>query len=175
MFTGLPAAETASGVTLKQQEGKAQTVLRKDIEELSAGQVSLLPDSLARVLSPQDVADVLVWLRNPPPGDEAPQTPTPAHSRWERGRRPLISVAKTCSCRAQANRAHEVGASGSGAETAGVYTAEIVEESPTMATGGMAWWQDRPIIADRGWKRRGVLGRLPVGPSACQATPGPAN
>jgi sugar lactone lactonase YvrE len=46
-----------------------------------------------------------------------------------------------------------VGASASGAETAGVYTAEIVAGSPTMAAGGMAWWQGRLIIADRGGKR----------------------
>jgi len=46
-----------------------------------------------------------------------------------------------------------VGASGLGSETAGVYTAEIVAGSPTLAAGGMAWWKDRLIIADRGGKR----------------------
>lgn len=46
-----------------------------------------------------------------------------------------------------------VGAAGSAAEPAGVYTAEIIEESPSMAAGGMAWWKDRLIIADRGGKR----------------------
>lgn len=46
-----------------------------------------------------------------------------------------------------------VGVSGSNADPAGVYTAEIVEESPLMAAGGMAWWKDRLIIADRGGKR----------------------
>ncbi|MCE2726565.1 MAG: PQQ-dependent sugar dehydrogenase [Planctomycetaceae bacterium] len=71
VFTGLLAAETASSVTLKQQEGKTRTVLRKDIEELSASPVSLMPDSLARVLTPQDVADILAWLRDPSTGDGA--------------------------------------------------------------------------------------------------------
>jgi putative membrane-bound dehydrogenase-like protein len=65
VFTGLLAADTASSVTLKQQEGKTQTVLRRDIEELKASPVSLMPESLGKVLSPQDVADILAWLRDP--------------------------------------------------------------------------------------------------------------
>jgi putative membrane-bound dehydrogenase-like protein len=65
VFTGLLAADTASSVTLKQQEGKTQTVLRKDIEELKASPVSLMPESLGKALSPQDVADILAWLREP--------------------------------------------------------------------------------------------------------------
>jgi putative membrane-bound dehydrogenase-like protein len=65
VFTGLLAADTASSVTLKQQEGKTQTVLRKEIESLSASPVSLMPESLAKALSPQDVADILAWLRDP--------------------------------------------------------------------------------------------------------------
>jgi len=65
VFTGLLTADTASSVTLKQQEGKTQTVLRKDIEELKASPVSLMPESLGKALSPQDVADILAWLREP--------------------------------------------------------------------------------------------------------------
>lgn len=59
--------------------------------------------------------------------------------------RPLAMVVSLCLC--------AVGAFGSGAETAGVYTAEVVAGSPTLAAGGMAWWKDRLIIADRGGKR----------------------
>ena len=65
VFTGLLAADTASSVTLKQQEGKTQTVLRKEIESLVASPVSLMPESLGKALSPQDVADILAWLRDP--------------------------------------------------------------------------------------------------------------
>lgn len=65
VFTGLLAADTASSVTLKGQEGKTQTVLRRDIEELRASPVSLMPESLAKALQPQDVADILAWLRDP--------------------------------------------------------------------------------------------------------------
>ncbi len=65
VITGLLAADTASSVTLKQQEGKTQTVLRKEIAELTASPVSLMPESLGKALSPQDVADILAWLRDP--------------------------------------------------------------------------------------------------------------
>ena len=65
VFTGLLTADTASSVTLKQQEGKTQTVLRKEIESLVASTVSLMPESLGKALSPQDVADILAWLREP--------------------------------------------------------------------------------------------------------------
>jgi putative membrane-bound dehydrogenase-like protein len=65
VFTGLLAADTASSVTLKQQEGKTQTVLRKEIDSLVASPVSLMPESLGKALSPQDVADILAWLRDP--------------------------------------------------------------------------------------------------------------
>jgi putative heme-binding domain-containing protein len=65
VFTGLLAADTASSVTLKQQEGKTQTVLRKEIGEITASAASLMPESLAKTLAPQDVADILAWLRDP--------------------------------------------------------------------------------------------------------------
>jgi putative heme-binding domain-containing protein len=65
VFNGLLVADTASSVTLKQQEGKTQTVLRKEIDSISASPVSLMPESLAKQLSPQDVADILAWLRDP--------------------------------------------------------------------------------------------------------------
>ena len=48
-------------------------------------------------------------------------------------------------------------ASASGVEPdaapSGVYTAEVVEGSPKMTAAGMAWWNGKLIIADRGGKR----------------------
>ena len=67
VFTGLLSADTATSVTLKQQEGRTRTVLRAEIESLTASPVSLMPEALAKMLSPQDVADLLAWLRSPPP------------------------------------------------------------------------------------------------------------
>lgn len=65
IVTGLIESESASSVTIKQPEGKRQTILRKEIEELKASPVSLMPEDLARTLTPQDVADVIAWLRTP--------------------------------------------------------------------------------------------------------------
>lgn len=65
LLTGILEAESASSVTLRQQEGKRQVVLRSQIESLRGSGVSLMPDDLAKVLSPQDVADVIAWLRTP--------------------------------------------------------------------------------------------------------------
>ena len=66
VFTGLLTADTATSVTLKQQEGRTRTVLRSEIESLTASPVSLMPEALTKTLSPRDVADILGWLRDPP-------------------------------------------------------------------------------------------------------------
>jgi putative membrane-bound dehydrogenase-like protein len=66
VFTGLLASESASSVIVKQAGGKAESVLRKDIDEIKASTASLMPDNLTNTLSPRDVADILAWLRFPP-------------------------------------------------------------------------------------------------------------
>lgn len=63
VLSGLVGAETATSVTLLGQEGKTQTVLRREIDEITASPVSLMPESLASTLTPEDVADILGWLR----------------------------------------------------------------------------------------------------------------
>lgn len=62
-FNGVLGSEGANSVTLKQQEGKNVTILRKDIDELVASSVSLMPAEMHKTLSPQDVADLLGYLR----------------------------------------------------------------------------------------------------------------
>jgi putative membrane-bound dehydrogenase-like protein len=65
IVTGLLESESASSVTLKLPEGKRQSVLRSQLDELKANSISLMPDALSRLLSPQDVADVIAWVRTP--------------------------------------------------------------------------------------------------------------
>lgn len=65
IVTGLVASESASSITLKQPQGKLETVLRKDIEEFKATSISLMPEDLVKSVSPQDVVDVIAWLRIP--------------------------------------------------------------------------------------------------------------
>jgi putative membrane-bound dehydrogenase-like protein len=64
ILNGLLASESATSITLKRQEGKTQTILRKDIDSLKASPVSLMPDDLSKAIEPQDVADLLAWLKN---------------------------------------------------------------------------------------------------------------
>ena len=66
VFSGLLSAESADSLTFIQAEGKTQTFLRKDIDELKASSLSLMPDDFTKTLTPQDVADILAWLRSPP-------------------------------------------------------------------------------------------------------------
>jgi putative heme-binding domain-containing protein len=68
IVSGVLAAETPSSITVRQPGGKSQVILRKDIDPevgLRASRVSTMPDSLSRELTPQDVADVIAWLRSP--------------------------------------------------------------------------------------------------------------
>jgi putative heme-binding domain-containing protein len=70
-LSGILAAETATSVTLPDEDGLPQTVLRKDIVSFQASEVSLMPANFAELLAPQDVADLLGYLRRlagPPPG-----------------------------------------------------------------------------------------------------------
>lgn len=61
-LTGLLATETASSITLLAAEGKTETVLRSDIEELQSTGKSLMPDGLEKELTPEDVRDVIAFV-----------------------------------------------------------------------------------------------------------------
>jgi putative heme-binding domain-containing protein len=61
-FAGLLATETASSITLLAAEGKAETVLRTDIEELQSSGKSLMPDGLEKELTLQDMRDVIEFV-----------------------------------------------------------------------------------------------------------------
>lgn len=64
VHTGILAAETSNSVVLKQAEGKTVTLLRKDIDELSSNGVSLMPEGLEKVIPPQDMADLISYIKN---------------------------------------------------------------------------------------------------------------
>ncbi|MEO2012791.1 MAG: PVC-type heme-binding CxxCH protein [Fuerstiella sp.] len=63
-FTGIIAAETANSITLKRAEAKQDVVLRSNIEELIASGVSLMPEGLEKDLKPQDLADVIAFVKS---------------------------------------------------------------------------------------------------------------
>jgi putative heme-binding domain-containing protein len=72
MFTGVLAGETATSITLRKDEGVEQTILRRDIDEMEASTLSMMPEELEKLVTPQDVADLVAYLRKtlgplPPP------------------------------------------------------------------------------------------------------------
>lgn len=67
VLTGLIAAETPTSITLRQALGKEETILRKDIEELSASRLSLMPQELEKTVNRQEFADLLSYLKGERP------------------------------------------------------------------------------------------------------------
>ena len=55
--------ETASSITLLAAVGKRQTILRSEIEQLQGSTKSLMPDGLEQDLNPQDLADLIQFVR----------------------------------------------------------------------------------------------------------------
>lgn len=63
-LVGVIVTETATSITLKQAEAKTVTILRADIDELRSNGVSLMPDGLERQIGPQEMADLISFLKN---------------------------------------------------------------------------------------------------------------
>lgn len=61
-LNGLIAAESASSVTLRRNEGATDTLLRIDIEDLKSSGLSLMPEGLEKQLDQQAVADLITYL-----------------------------------------------------------------------------------------------------------------
>jgi putative heme-binding domain-containing protein len=62
VLSGLIAEETASGMVLKEANGKATSLLRRDVESLQNTGLSLMPEGLERDMTKQDMADVMAYL-----------------------------------------------------------------------------------------------------------------
>jgi putative heme-binding domain-containing protein len=62
VFSGLLAAETATSITLRGQEGKEQVLLRSELEEFQSTGKSLMPEGMEKDLSKQDFADLIAYL-----------------------------------------------------------------------------------------------------------------
>jgi putative heme-binding domain-containing protein len=62
VLTGLLASESRTAIELFDAEGKKQTVLRSDIDELQASTKSLMPDGFEKQLSRKQLADLLEFL-----------------------------------------------------------------------------------------------------------------
>ena len=62
-ITGLIAEEAASNLTLLAAEGKRETVLRTEIEQIRSTGKSLMPEGFEQNASPEDVNNLWAWLR----------------------------------------------------------------------------------------------------------------
>jgi putative heme-binding domain-containing protein len=65
VLNGLIAGETTESLTLRREEGRQDTVLRRDIEELRTIGKSIMPDGLEKLITPEQLADLLEFLRQP--------------------------------------------------------------------------------------------------------------
>jgi putative heme-binding domain-containing protein len=68
-LTGLIAEEAASNLTLLAAEGKRETVLRSEIEQIRSTGKSLMPEGFEQNASPEDINNLWAWLqtiRQPP-------------------------------------------------------------------------------------------------------------
>ncbi len=64
VHTGVLAAETSTSVTLKQQEGKSETLRRDEIDDLHNNGISFMPEGLEKDIPMQDMADLISFIKN---------------------------------------------------------------------------------------------------------------
>ncbi len=62
-LSGVISSETPNSITLKLQGGTEETILRSNIKELASSGLSLMPEGFENVLKPQELADVIAFLR----------------------------------------------------------------------------------------------------------------
>ncbi len=63
-FTGMLRAETGASLTLAGSDGREQTVVRSEVDELLSSGRSLMPEGLEKDLAPQDLADVIAFVQS---------------------------------------------------------------------------------------------------------------
>jgi putative heme-binding domain-containing protein len=64
---GIITNETANSLTLAQPAGLKQTILRSEIQEIKPSPVSLMPEGLEAAIKPQQMADLIAWLKGGAP------------------------------------------------------------------------------------------------------------
>ncbi len=62
-FTGIITAETPNNIVMKSADGTEETILRTDLKTLTGSGLSLMPEGMEAALKPQDLADVLAFIR----------------------------------------------------------------------------------------------------------------
>lgn len=68
LLNGLLVAETDTEITLRQPEGRQQTLARDQIEEMRVTGKSLMPEGLEKDVTVEQMADIIAFLRSAEPG-----------------------------------------------------------------------------------------------------------
>jgi len=64
-LSGLISAETANNIVVRLAGGQERAVLRNDLSVMTPLKLSLMPAGFESTLNPQDMADLLGWIRSP--------------------------------------------------------------------------------------------------------------
>jgi putative heme-binding domain-containing protein len=62
-LSGVLISETPNSISIRQPGGIEEKILRSDIKSLSALAGSLMPTGLDAAMQPQDIADLLAYLK----------------------------------------------------------------------------------------------------------------
>jgi putative membrane-bound dehydrogenase-like protein len=65
-LAGIITAETPTSVVIRSPGGGEETVLRSDVQSLTGSAISLMPEGFEKILQPQDIADVIAFIRTNP-------------------------------------------------------------------------------------------------------------
>ncbi|MGH7201965.1 MAG: c-type cytochrome, partial [Planctomycetaceae bacterium] len=63
LISGIIAEESSTSVTLRRAEGKQDVVLRQNIAEMVSNGLSLMPEGLEKELNPEQMADLLAFVK----------------------------------------------------------------------------------------------------------------
>jgi putative heme-binding domain-containing protein len=64
VVTGMLAAETATGLTIRRPDGRSESIQRADVEGLRSLGVSYMPDGIERQIDVPAMADLLAYLNS---------------------------------------------------------------------------------------------------------------
>ena len=65
-LSGIIVAESPHSITLRNATSAEEVILRSDLNELTASGLSLMPEGFEKSFKPQDFADLIAYLTNPP-------------------------------------------------------------------------------------------------------------
>ena len=64
IYNGIIVAESAGSITLQRAEARQDVILRSTIDTLASTGISLMPEGLEKDLSPQNIADVIAFVKS---------------------------------------------------------------------------------------------------------------